>query len=173
MPPPSQRISALLVLPVCLALTGCAAIDDLLPRPQVVITAPSGETMIATLTVGQCFNGLPDSASARVNPVGCTDGHDYELFATLPLPLPLGERTADKDEGDGYPGDDLVAAAAEEGCRAEFESFVNADYASSSLDFAYVTPEEIRWGDPAARSVLCFVGDPAGPVSGTLQGSSR
>ena len=51
----------------------------------------------------------------------------------------------------------------------EFEQFVGEAYLDSRFDFSYYYPTEASWsrGD---REVLCVIYDPAGPVTGSLEG---
>ena len=120
-------------------------------------------TEVATLLVGDClreaWEGL-DATALSVPVVDCADSHDFEVFGRFPVP------------GDTFPGDDAVTAAAESGCESRFAEFVSVDYRLSSLDFAYLTPnEQSRAG--AGSDISCLITDPAGPVTGTLAGAAR
>ena len=75
------------------------------------------------------------------------------------------------DDAATFPGLDAVAAAAQ-GCAEPFQEFVGRPLTGSALRVTYLHPTEQSWraGD---REILCVVSDPAGPVTGTLEGATR
>jgi hypothetical protein len=96
-----------------------------------------------------------------VETVPCSEPHSEEIYAVVPLP-----------EGD-FPGDEAVAAQADESCTAEFESFVGLPYEESVLYYNYLYPTDEPTWNGVFREVVCSVYDPAGEVSGSLRGVER
>jgi len=154
-------------LAVALPLTGCSAIRDLLPLPapqperddttQEIVE--EGQADVFALRVGDCMNTVEEELVTEVPVVPCSDPHDEEVFFDFTL-----------DDGD-FPGDDAVLDAAETRCLSEFDVFVGLAYDSSTLDFYAYRPTEESWagGD---RVVSCVIWDPAGQVTGSLQGTA-
>lgn len=141
-----------------LGLAGCS----LLPGGGGPTNPGDGETVdVFTLKVGDCLNdgGVEGEVSETLK-VACTEPHDSEAYASIIV-------------GDGdYPGEDAILAQAEDDCTAEFDSFVGLAYEESTLSFSYYFPTEASWagGD---REILCLLVDPAGKVTGSLEGSAR
>ena len=115
--------------------------------------SPRGLGRAAAPAIGTCW----DSSCAVVD---CAMAHDVELYALVDLP-------------DGaWPGQKELDAAAEQACLDQFGGYVGLAYEQSALDFPFVTPDEASWaaGD---RLVGCIAWDPAGPLTGSVQGSGR
>jgi hypothetical protein len=93
--------------------------------------------------------------------VPCSQPHSEEIYAVVPLP-----------EGD-FPGDEAVAVQADEGCTAEFESFVGLPYEESVLYYNYLYPSDEQSWNGGYRWATCSVYDPAGEVRGSLRGVQR
>lgn len=112
------------------------------------------------LLVGECLDDLSSGFVGDENFVDCAAPHTYEVFSTFAA-------------ADGaFPGDDALSQAAFTGCDAAFEGFVGIPYGDSTLDWEFVAPTEQTWSD-GDRSISCLLYDPAGEVSGTLEGSAR
>ncbi len=121
-----------------------------------------GETVdVFTIAVGDCLNdGGVEGEVSEVVQVDCAKEHDSEAYASIIM-----------DDGD-FPGDAAVEEQAISGCTTEFNAFVGLDYQSSALDFAYYYPTEKSWGE-GDREILCLIVDPAGKVTGSLEGAAR
>jgi len=154
-------VSALVVL----ALTGCAAASTTsgtagsngsAPTP----TAASAESVFA-LQIGDCVDDVGQDQVQNLPTVDCADPHDYEVFDEYQIP-----------DGD-FPGDDVITEIALGYCSGAMESFVGVAYEASALDINYLTPTEDSWTNGGDRQISCLVFDPAGKVSGTLQGAAR
>jgi hypothetical protein len=151
-------------LAVALPLTGCA-LGDLLPAPQperdetTQEIVEEGQADVFALRVGDCMNTVEEELVSEVPVVPCAEPHDDEVYFDFLL-----------DDGE-YPGDDAVLEVADTGCLPEFEAFVGLAYDSSTLDFYAYRPSEESWatGD---RTVSCVIWDPAGQVTGSLQGAA-
>lgn len=142
------------------ALAGCSLLNNL-GGDSGQVQGEGTDTDVFAITVGDCLNDASagDEVSS-VPTVPCSQPHDSEAYHAFNLP-----------DGD-YPGDDAVEAAADEGCFAAFESFVGISYQESVLDFAYYFPTTSSWAQ-GDREILCIAYDPAGQVTGSLQGEAR
>jgi hypothetical protein len=142
-------------------LCGCGATDAPLPLTTPGPSASTGEARTnANLSVGDCVHGAVDPLETTLTASSCDELHDYEVFAVLEL--------SDLFPGADFPGDDAVTTEAERGCGAAFEPFTGTAYDHSRFDFSYVAPTADDWHEAAARHVACLIGDPAGPVTGSL-----
>jgi hypothetical protein len=108
--------------------------------------------LVNDLTAGECFDNpemaadsIDDSVIIGVSIQPCDAPHDAEVIAVLQHPA---------DDDTGFPGTDVVAAAAEEMCLDEFEPVVGAAFEESVLDLIMLTPLSDRWsiGD---RTIHC------------------
>ncbi|WP_248170681.1 MULTISPECIES: septum formation family protein [unclassified Microbacterium] len=128
-----------------------------------------GELDVYDLEVGDCFDessesdpDVPEDSVSSVAAIPCDDPHTYEVYHVFTLPN--GE----------YPGDDAVAAEAEEGCLNEFGVFVRAPYEDSPLEFSYYVPAEGGWdGTDRDRTIQCLLGSDGVSVTGTAEDSGR
>jgi hypothetical protein len=124
-----------------------------------VVFDPAGPLEGSLAGVGDAFAlpGVGDCLDTDARQVDCAGEHDSEIFLVADL------------EGDGYPGDEAVDDGALRLCLESFAAYVGVDYEESVLDFFYVTPVEPSW-EHGDRTVLCAVFDPAGPLTGSVQG---
>lgn len=131
-----------------------AALESFGGAPDLIAGAGGGETPaevdttpvgVFELEVGVCFDD-PDQFTEveTVDGVDCAEPHDNEVYFA-----------ADLDDG-AYPGDEEVAAAADDLCFASFEPFVGIDYFDSILDFAWLVPTAGSWAQ-GDREVICFL----------------
>jgi hypothetical protein len=104
--------------------------------------------------VGQCFDTdhfvagtAIDLSSARV--VDCAGPHQHEAYAIVDQPA---------DPGAPYPGDDVLAAFADDRCLAAFTPYTGVDYRSSQYDIANARPDQAGW-DRGERRVICALHD--------------
>jgi hypothetical protein len=155
-------------LAVALPLTGCGALQDLLPGPapqperdettQEIVE--EGQADVFALRVGDCLNEVSEELVSEVPVVPCDQPHDEEIYFDFLL------------EGDEYPGEDPIQTEADTRCAAEFDAFVGLAYDSSTLDFYAYRPSEESWTQLDDRIVSCVIYDPAGQVTGTLAGAA-
>ncbi len=120
------------------------------------------EDEVFSLEVGECFDD-PDGADRTVESVpvvDCDQPHDHEVFATFEL------------VGSSWPGADQVEEDASDGCLERFEDYIGTTYPESELLASAFWPSEESWAADD-REVICFVYDPDGPVTGTLEGANR
>ncbi|MCS5734031.1 septum formation family protein [Herbiconiux daphne] len=166
----ARRAPALGALALCLglALAGCTAADSGADGPGAASgsgSTPNAEaqpeqndTDVFTISVGQCFDDAPGTEVTEVPVVDCGDPHDFEVYADFDL------------SGDDFPGESDVADSAESGCLDEFEPFVGIAYDDSQYAYSYFAPTERSWSEGDDRLVSCIIGDPDGPVTGSLAG---
>ncbi|QYF72127.1 septum formation family protein [Cryobacterium sp. PAMC25264] len=159
----------LLVLGALTGLSGCDALDGLVPGAEnldegTTELIPDVSTDVFTLARGDCLDGLDGDLHSGVATVPCSAGHDWEVYAATEL------------DGTEFPGSDVIVAEAEKRCGAAFGPFVGLPEpgaASSELGYIYVTPTEADWTESSHRAIVCLIGDMGGPVAGTLAGAAR
>jgi len=164
----------LLVLGALTGLSGCNGLGGLIPGADDLDDGttgliPDAGTDVFSLAVGDCLDGLDGDLHAGVATVPCSAGHDWEVYSLTAL-------DSTEFPGDEFPGTDVIVAEAEERCGAAFGPFVGlpeAEATSSDLGYTYVTPTEGDWAEGGHRTIVCLIGDMAGPVAGTLAGAAR
>jgi len=176
-----RRRGAAAGIPVALialiALTGCGAIDDLIPVTSASEAGTAGVTLgqgtdVFALAVGDCLNTPGGDLHTGVRLVPCADGHDWEIYFEAVVP---GAGSA----GEEYPGNEVLMAAAEAQCGAQFGPFLGLDPAGGAaaaavaeLGYTYLTPSEDDWSARADHGVSCLIGNMSGPVAGSLAGAA-
>ncbi|KUP96121.1 septum formation family protein [Thermobifida cellulosilytica] len=159
-----------------LAVSGCGlllnrggnALDqtlDELEQNLDELENPSGTTEedVFNIGVGDCFPSEETQAEGEVSTVQtvpCSEPHDGEAYAAGDMP-----------DGD-FPGEVEIQNFADDFCITEFDLFVGVSYEQSELDFTYYYPTAESWAS-GDREILCVVYDPAGDVTGTLEGAAR
>jgi hypothetical protein len=127
-----------------------------------------GNTKVADIRVGQCFNtvgrslsdyGTGDVPSSRVNVVSCDSGHDAEAYATVSL----------DGFGPAYPGVDRIARYADVKCRTAAASYLGGGGVPEGVRGYYYMPPTSAWID-GTRSVICFFGNAGDKLTGSLKG---
>lgn len=154
----NRLMATLPLIALAAALAGCSP-----AAPPVIEITPTADNSVdaVDLAAGMCI--IDESSAATVSSVevvDCTLEHDAEVFASILLV-------------DGpFPGPDALAQTAIDQCAVQFANFIGVAFANSVLTYEYYAPSETTWaaGD---REVLCLVRDPAGPVTGSLQGVAR
>lgn len=155
------------VLPAALlllALTGCAAEQPTAERDGAGAVATGGAVDPFEVELGDCVeqpvSGNEDVEEVEeVKAVPCGQPHDGEVYAVFDLP-----------DGD-FPGGKEVAAAGEERCIADFETFVGKAYDESQYDITSLFPAKESWESKDDREYVCIVVAPEGQqVTGTLKG---
>ncbi|WEO77389.1 septum formation family protein [Cryobacterium sp. SO2] len=145
-----------------LALSGCSAITDLFPKEaardaDTQEISEAGEADVFSLAVGDCFNDQDAEEIDSVQAIPCSEAHDYEAYFAF-----------DVSAEETYPGDEVISQAAEDGCVAEFPTFVGMSYEESTLDFNYLSPTEGSW-ENGDHEILCIVMGPE-KTTGSLAG---
>ena len=154
---------AAVVVAVVVFAPGIAAEMGGLARP--------GAVLVQDLKVGDCYQGTVAEegetiVAISVQKLDCAAAHTAEVIAAFEFEGGLAEQAT-------YPGDEIVAAEAEQGCLERFAEYVGVPYEESELDLQYYYPLERNWraGD---RAVSCSVLDPQGAnLEGSVKGSGR
>ncbi|GLI28529.1 hypothetical protein ARHIZOSPH14_27710 [Agromyces rhizosphaerae] len=167
-PLPRAIASAAAATAVAALLSGCALIEaattgyELPPvrdaESQEVVE--SGQTHVLNVRIGDCLGGITDEDEIdQIDVVPCDEPHDYEVMHEFDL------------TGDAYPELEVIDEASLEECDAAFAEYVGVDWVDSVLDWYSVFPTETSWNEVGDRVVQCFVYDPTGPVTGSLEGA--
>jgi hypothetical protein len=125
-------------------------------------TGDGDDTDVFDLTVGDCFDEWSGDTVYEVPVVDCAAPHDWEVYYDFEVP-----DTADGD----FPGEEAVDAVADSGCIEAFETFLGVAYDDTVYDYNYLVPTEDSWTGSDDRLISCVIGDPAGPVTGSLEGA--
>lgn len=115
---------------------------------------------VGALEVGECVqdNTLRDKGQVEtVDVVPCSQPHDEEVFAIVPL------------GGQSLPASAEVERLADQGCGARFRAYVGVALRGSRLDFGWWLPTKDAWAS-GDRTVVCTLESPDGS---RLVGSMR
>ena len=167
------------ILVTLLTLTGCGAIDDLIPVTTAGEAGTTGITLgpgtdLFALSVGDCVDVVDGDLHSGVSLVPCADSHDWEIYFEAVVP-------GTGASGEDYPGDEILMATAEANCGAQFGPFLGLDPATGAaagtdsvaeLGYTYLTPSETDWSAQAEHVVSCLIGNMSGPVAGSLAGAA-
>ena len=142
----------------------------LLLAPLVAVGAACGkdekppqtaEKAVHDLIPGDCLNGTataPKNAKRGevtmlvVAALPCSESHEKEVFAVFDHPA--------KPEGP-FPGENVVAKAAQDGCADRFAAYAGHPFGESDLQVAVIAPGPLLW-DKNDRRIVC-----------TLQGNHK
>lgn len=157
----NRILAALTVGAAVVALSGCSLLGNVTNNPIDLDPSDGTDTDVFTIKVGDCLNdGGSSGEVSSVPTIDCAEPHDSEAYASIMIP-----------DGD-YPGEDAVLTQADTECAAEFASYVGIAYEESTLGFAYYYPTAQSW-ESGDREILCLVYDPAGQVTGSLEGAAK
>lgn len=144
-----------------LVIAGCSSFGGPERDADTGELTEAGTIGVFELRVGDCLAELPDgNGIATINAVPCSQPHTDEIFASVPMPAAE------------FPGRAEVETFAGEACEREFAGFVGLGSQASTLEYGFLSPTESSWAD-GDREVLCVVLDPAGDVTGSLEGAAR
>jgi hypothetical protein len=128
-----------------------------------------GNTKVADLKAGQCFNTVGhslsdyqagDVPSARVNVVPCDSAHDAEAFATVPIGDQLGS---------AFPGFDRISRYAGPRCGGSADDYLDGATLPDGVALFYYMPPRAGW-DAGRRTVTCFFGGVTNRITGSVRG---
>jgi predicted small lipoprotein YifL len=157
-----RPLKAAAVVVLLAALSGCGLGDaQEPPRDESGAVTEAASAGAFAIKVGDCLNNPHAEQLTEVEFVPCDQPHELEAFAASNLP-----------DGD-FPGDEEVAAKAEEFCVAEFKAFAGIPYDDSALELIHLNPTEESWSGEQDRELLCLVGAKDEPTTGTLKDSRR
>jgi hypothetical protein len=140
---------------------GLGACSDEPDRDESGVITEEGDADVFTLQVGDCMS---DQAGATgevtdVPVVPCEEPHDSEIYYAYTVP-----------DADAFPGTFQEHVDAQ--CLPQFQTFVGLPYEQSALELTWLEPTIESWNE-GDRELLCIVADPAGGVTGSLQGAAR
>lgn len=172
----SRRAATVLAF-VALVAAGCSSgvEDDTTAdsTPETTTTTTLGGVLTGTTDVlaGQCFNNVPDPTQQpyAVFVVPCDEPHEFEAYSRTRLEL--GEP---QPPGAPYPGELVVANAAEAQCITGFAAFVGTSWELSEFDLQTWWPSAQSWVQQNDRDILCAIYPVGGgTTSGTARDSKR
>lgn len=120
----------------------------------------SGDADVFSIAVGDCIQDSGTGEVTEVPVAPCAESHDSEVYFAYQIP----EET--------FPGTEGMSAIATAQCEPAFQTFVGMAYADSALYYTTLEPTQESWNE-GDRELLCLVYDPAGPVTGSLEGANR
>lgn len=143
-------------------LAGCTLLKPMAPLDQPVrdeqgtIIEINPSTDPFTLVVGDCLDpGSVDGPVSTVSTVPCTQPHEAQVYASLPL------------GGSRLPDSSALSELAAEFCIAELEALVGTDYLTTPYDYRFLAPSAESWAADD-RELLCLVVDPRGLLTTPL-----
>ena len=168
---PGRRSTVRSIALLCLVVAGLgacsddgddAAQDDASETTGAPDESSGGEdTSVFDIGVGDCLT--EDVAGAEVEEapvVPCEQPHASEVYFAHTI------------EEESFPGADGMERLVQEHCMPAFESFVGLAYDASVIEVTTLEPTEQSW-EQGDRELLCLAVDPAGPVTGSLEGANR
>lgn len=155
---------------LCLVVAGFAACSDDDDSGQGDTTEATDESggssgeedaSVFDIAVGDCLTDEVTGDSVEEVPVvPCDQPHISEVYFSYTI------------EEETFPGSDGMDRLMEEQCLPAFESFVGVAYDMSALEVTTLEPTSESW-EQGDRELLCLIVDPAGEVTGSLQGANR
>ena len=152
-----MRYRTALALALLVAAGGACSKDE---KPK------TAEKFVHDLRPGDCLNGTaiaPKNAKkGEVNALvvaslPCSESHEKEVFAVFDYP------TA---PGGPFPGENVVAKAAQDGCADRFAAYVGHPFGDSDLRVAVIAPGPLLW-DKNERAIVCTLGGNNTPLKGS------
>lgn len=153
--------SAVLAGLLVAGLGACSGDDDDADaqRDESGEVTEGGDADVFEVGVGDCMGGdAPQGNVTSVQATPCEQPHESEIYFSHTIP------------GDTFPTD--MTTIAEEQCMPAFQEFIGMPYEQSVIEVTTLEPTAESWsgGD---RELLCVAVDPAGNVTGSLQGANR
>lgn len=121
------------------------------------VAACSDEGNVFTLAEGDCFSGSPTGEVSDVDTVECTETHDNEVFSTFEV----------EDQGDDFPGAEVINGLATEGCLDEVDGYIGTPIEETDFEVNFLTPSEESWGNDD-REIVCILVSPE-PTDGSAR----
>jgi hypothetical protein len=127
-----------------------SVVPSVAPTVAPTVAPVSGSAGVVTslfdMEVGDCYT-LGEGPLTSVLVVDCQQTHVLEVFALVNHGAGLGA---------AFPGNDAIAAYANDACMAPFEAYVGRDYQSSSYWIRTITPSAETWAN-GDREIICNV----------------
>jgi len=110
----------------------------------------TADTAVDDLGVGDCFMSPSEDEISSVETVGCSELHDYEVFAFVDL----------RDRGEAFPGDAVLFDEAGESCFDGFLSYLGLELDDAELGTDYLydvfIPGPSSW-EAGNRESMCAI----------------
>ena len=117
--------------------------------PSRRVPAPARRSMSDSASTPTISRRAPRSICRQCVSSTAPDPHQHEVYAIV-------DQSA--DPGAPYPGDDVLAAFADDRCLAAFTPYTGIDYRTSHYDIANARPDKAAW-DRGERRVICALHD--------------
>ena len=125
--------------------------------PTTTTATPVTELVAGDCVVGEAFGGAqPEATEGSV--VDCATEHDAEV---------VGLVTYEQGPGEPYPGQEQVAAFAEDNCATTFESYVGTPFGESEYQLLTLWPTEDSWAE-GDREAVCLAFSEDGPLTASV-----
>lgn len=147
---------------LAIGAVGCSEVSDAVDSAKDGAKKVARQQSVFSLDIGDCYNpnGKAEGTAYAVEVVPCAEAHEGQV---------VGEFAIDK--GQAYPGDDQVAALADERCPVEAQRYAPDTWAlPKGVALFYYTPTKESWatGD---RAVSCTYTAESGTFAGSLDTS--
>ena len=141
-------------------------------RDQAGNIIGGGEIGVFQIQLGDCFNDdvalaarpgqISETEITGIEGVPCTAPHSNEVYAMFDLDL------------SSFPGQEQIAALAQDACLERFAAFVGREYEASVLDVFSIFPTSESFARRNDREVICSVYHMDGhTLNGSMSGSGR
>jgi len=134
--------------------------QDTTTRAEDGAIVTEGDIGAFRIRVGDCLGATVEGEFESAPGIPCSQPHADEVYYAFNLP-----------EGDGdWPGETVVADAADTGCYNAFEPFAGSVYEESIYGIRSITPTAASWDGFDDREVLCLINHYDGtPKTGTAR----
>ncbi len=135
------------------------ATEDTATDGATETTVAGEDQSVFELSVGMCLDETFATGTVQEVPeLPCDQPHWGEVYDLFDI------------DGDEFPGEAAVDAAAQEGCLASFAGYVGVEFAQSGLLVNYLVPTAESWAGADDREVVCFAYSDGEPLTGSAQG---
>ena len=165
--PSRIALTSVVALAAVASLGGCAVLENIFPAQaerdaETQQIAEAGQQDVFSVALGDCFNNaaaaVDNEEVTDLAAVPCAEPHDNEVYFLFDLP------------GGEFPSD--VDQLADDGCFAQFQTFVGAPYETSVFGYFPIQPTVQTWAE-GDREVICSIFEPEVQSTGTLAGAAR
>lgn len=151
-----RKVAALAI--AGLLVLGVSACSE--PRDESGTVTQSASAHSLSIKKGDCVGSLEGDQINDVQLIPCGDSHHWEAYAAHNMP-----------DGD-FPGSEEINKVGQKFCDDEFTTFVGIPVADSKYVWTYLSPSEDTWKQDD-REIMCFAGDKAGGIKGSLKGTKQ
>lgn len=148
----------------CVVVVGfgaCSDDDDGQAGQDETTGGTEEDASVFDIAVGDCLTeDVAGGSVSEVPVVPCDQPHTSEVYLTYTI------------EEESFPGADGIDRITQEQCMPAFETFVGRTYEESALEVTTLEPTSESWAQ-GDRELVCMVVDPAGEVTGSLEGANR